>query len=150
MFAVKDLESIKNLASILVIPFFASAYMSDGAMTTLRDPFLDWLRSHDSALIAVVGWAIWIFIVVGLVTAILAALDFCIVWLHVQLGDTYVMVWFGFSFLTAGIFVLSFVIPDLPKSPLNPLWHLALLCYGFSLVHRASISTHNQPRPPHS
>lgn len=140
MFAIKDLESIKNLAAILVIPFFAAAYISDGAMDTIRDPILDWLRNHDSAAVSTFGWAIWFLIVVAIVAAVLAAFDFCVVWLHVQLGDTYVMAWLGFACLTAGIFVLSIAMPGLPKSPLNPLWHFALLCYGFSLIHRASKS----------
>lgn len=138
MFAIKDLESIKNLAAILVIPFFAAAYVSDGALETLHDPLLDWLRNHDSAAIKSFGWAVWFLIVVALVTVTFAVFDYCVVWLHVQLGDTYVMAWLGFACLTAGIFVLSFVMPGLPKSPLNPLWHLAILCYGFSLVDRAS------------
>lgn len=138
MFAIKDLESIKNLATILVIPFFAAAYVSDGALETLRDPLLDWLRNNDSNVIQTIGWGIWFLIVVALVTFAFATFDYCVVWLHVQLGDTYVMAWFGFSCLTAGVLVLSFVMPGLPKSPLNPLWHLALLCYGFSLIERAS------------
>jgi phosphoglycerol transferase MdoB-like AlkP superfamily enzyme len=138
MFAIKDLESVKNLGAILVIPSFSAAYISDGAMETIRDPILDWLRNHDSSAASTVGWAIWFLVVVAVVTAVLAVFDFGVVWLHVQLGDTYVMAWFGFACLTAGVFVLSFAMPGVPQSPLNPLWHLALLCYGFSLIHRAS------------
>jgi hypothetical protein len=138
MFAIKDLESIKNIAGILTIPFFSAAYVSDGAMDTIRDPVLDWLRNHHSTIISNCGWFIWFLVVVAVVTVVFAVVDYAIVWLHVRLGDTYVMPWLGFTCLTAGIFVLSFALPNIPKSPLNPLWHIALLCYGFSLIDRAS------------
>lgn len=138
MFAIKDLESIKNLGAILVIPLFAAAYISDGALEIVRDPMLDWLRNQDSAAIKTFGWAIGLLIIVALVTFAIAIFDSCVAWLHVKLDAIYFMAWFGFACLTAGIFVLSFVIPGLPQSPINPLWHLGLLCYGFSLVDRAS------------
>ena len=138
MFAIKDLESVKNLASILVIPFFAAAYASDQALETIHDPVLDWLRNCNSVPIQSLGWLGWFLLVVALVTFALAVTDYCVVWLHVKLGDTYVMAWLGFACLAAGILVLSYVVPGLPKSPINPLWHFALLCYGFSLVERAS------------
>ncbi len=138
MFAIKDLESIKNLASVLVIPFFTAAYISDEKLKAIQDPLLNWLRNSDSASISIFGWAVWFLIIVAVVTAALAIFDNGVVWLHVQLGDKYVMAWFGFACLTAGLFLLSFIVPELPKSPLNPFWHLALLCYGFSLVDRAS------------
>lgn len=83
MFAIKDLESVKNLAAILVIPFFSAAYVLDGAMETIRDPILDWLRNQNSSAVNNVGWAIWFLVVVAAITAVLTAFDFCVVWLHV-------------------------------------------------------------------
>lgn len=138
MFAIKDLESIKNLAAVLVIPFFSAAYVSDGALETIKDPVLDWLRASDSSIVSAAGWTVWFLIVIGIVTALLAAFDSCVVWLHVALGDNFVMAWFGFACLTAGLFILSLVMPGIPKSPFNPLWHLAFLCYGFGLIDRAA------------
>lgn len=137
MFAVKDLESTKNLAAVLVIPLFTAAYISDGALEAIRDPVLDWLRNHSSSVVRVCGWAFWLLVVGGIVTFVLCAIDKCIVWLHVRVGGVYVMAWFGFTCISAGLFILSLALPSLPKSPLNPLWHLALLCYGFTLVDRS-------------
>ena len=140
MFAIKDIESVKNLAGVLVIPFFTAAYISDGTMNKIRDPLFDWLRSQDSCIISAFGWAFWLLTVVAVVTMAIALFDTCVVWLHVKLGDTFVMLWFGFAFLAAGILVLSFAMPGLPKSPLNPLWHISLFCYGFTLIDRAGKS----------
>jgi len=138
MFAIKDLESIKNLAAILTIPLFAAAYVSDGALDTIRDPFFDWLRNNDVQSIKLVGWVLWFLTVVAIVTFVFAAVDFCIIWLHVWLDNSYFMAWVGFSCITAGLLILAIALPGLPQSPINPLWHLALLCYGFGLVDRAA------------
>ncbi|MDD5330266.1 MAG: hypothetical protein PHX38_09695 [Sulfuricella sp.] len=138
MFAIKDLENLKNLAAILVIPFLAAAYICDGALEIVRDPILDWLRNNDAAALTLLGWAAWFLIVIGLITLFVALIDFAIVWLHVNVGDAYVMAWFGFACITAGLFILSPALPNLPNSPLNPFWHLGLLCYGFSLVDRSA------------
>ena len=43
-------------------------------------------------------------------------------------------------FLTAGVFVLTLLFPGVDKSPLNPFWHIAFLCYGFSLFERGQKS----------
>lgn len=56
MFALKDIESLKNLASILTIPFFAAAYLIDGVLETILDPFLDWLRNFPQPLVQIGGW----------------------------------------------------------------------------------------------
>lgn len=138
MFAIKDVESIKNLAAILTIPLFAAAYVSDGALETIRDPVLDWLRNNDIQSIKLFGWVVWFLIVVAIVTFVFSAVDFGIIWLHVWLDNSYFMAWVGFSCITAGLLVLSIALPGLPQRPINPLWHLALLCYGFSLVDRAA------------
>ena len=34
MVAIKDLESLKNLAAIFVVPFFAAASIADGTFTS--------------------------------------------------------------------------------------------------------------------
>ena len=138
MFAIKDLESLNNLAHILVIPFFAAAYITDGAWQTLHDPLFDWLRNHDAIAIKTIGWAACLLIVVAFAAAAFLLVDAAIVWLHVRSGDHYVMAWAGFACLTAGLFVFAVVLPGIPQSPLNPFWHLALLCYGLSLVERAA------------
>lgn len=138
MFAIKDLESLKNLSTVMVIPCFAAAYVSDGAQEAIRDPVLNWMRESNYFGIQFIGWVMWLLIVVTLVGAVVALLDYCVVWLQVKTGEVYLMVFLGFACLTAGLLVLSLVMPGLPKSPLNPLWHFALLCYGFSLIERAS------------
>lgn len=138
MFAIKDLESIKNLASILVIPFFSAAYIADNALANFHDPILDWLKSSDAILFNIAGWSLWFILVVAIVSFVFFVVDYLIIWIHVEFGNTYVMALIGFTCLTAGVFVLSPMLQGLPISPLNPLWHLAFLCYGFSLIDRSA------------
>ena len=138
MFALKDIESLRNLASILTIPFFAAAYLIDGALETIHDPFLDWLRNFPHPLVQIGGWAFWLLIVVAVVAIIFLLIDQAIVWVHVQTGDKFVMPWVGFTSLTAGVFIFCYVFPKMPLSPLNPFWHLGFLAYGLSLVDRAA------------
>ena len=138
MFAIKDIESLKNLAAILTIPFFSAAYVIDGALDTIQDPVLDWLRSSSHQWLKVGGWVFWLLVVVAVVAMVFLLIDQAIVWLHVQTGDHFVMPWAGFASLTAGVFVFSYVFPHMPVSPLNPFWHLGFLAYGLSLVDRAS------------
>lgn len=139
MFAVKDIESLKNLASILTIPFFSAAYVIDGALDTIQDPMLDWLRNSSSLWLKLGGWVLWLLLVVAVVAIVFLLIDQAIVWLHVKVEEAgFIMPWFGFASLTAGVFVFSYVFPHMPASPLNPFWHLGFLAYGLSLVDRAS------------
>ena len=138
MFAIKDIESLKNLAAILTIPFFSAAYVIDGALNTIQDPILDWLRHSSHPWLKIGGWVLWLLVVVAVVAVVFLLIDQAIVWLHVQTGDQFVMPWVGFASLTAGVFVFSYVFPHMPESPLNPFWHLGFLAYGLSLVDRAS------------
>ena len=140
MFAVKDIESLKNLASILFIPFFSAAYVMDGALDTVQDPVLDWLRKSSLQWLKISGWAIWLLLVVAVVTLVFLLIDQVVVWLHVQTGDHLVMPWVGFASITVGAFVFCYVFPNMLASPLNPFWHLGFLAYGLSLVDRASRS----------
>lgn len=140
MFALKDIESLRNLASVLTIPFFSAAYVIDGARDTIKDPILDWLRNFPHSLVQIGGWAFWFMIVVMVVASVFLLIDETIVWLHVKTGDHLVMPWIGFTSLTAGIFVFCYVFPKMPASPLNPFWHLGFLAYGLSLVDRAAKS----------
>ena len=137
MLALNDLESIKKLATVLVIPFFAAAYIADGASQTVTDPVLDWFRNHDSSAIRGTGWFLWLFVVVMLVTMTVAAVDWVIQWLDLRLEGVFIAFAVAISCLTAGVFVLNVFIPEVPKSPLNPLWHIGMLCYGFNLLNRS-------------
>ena len=137
MFAIKDLESIKNLASIMVIPFLSAAWIADAGPYRIAGPLMVWLENFNYPALKLVGLAVAIFATVVLATILLAAFDYCVVWLHVELDLVYLMPAVGFSAITAGLFVLSFLTPELPKSSLNPFWHFGLLCYGFSLFSRA-------------
>jgi len=107
-------------------------------LETLHDPILDWLRGASHSWLKISGWAFWLLIVVAVVSIVFLLIDQAIVWLHVQTGDKFVMPWFGFASLTAGVFVFSYVFPGMPISPLNPFLHLGFLAYGLSLVDRAS------------
>lgn len=93
-----------------------------------------WVRFTRNSTIG--GWALWLFFVVAIVALVFLLIDQFIIWLHVITGDQVLMPWVGFTFLTAGIFVLGDVFPHLPQSPLNPLWHLGFVAYGLSLVKR--------------
>ena len=139
MFAIKDIESIKNLASILTIPFFSAGYAIDGAVETIQDPILEWLQNSSHHWLQIGGWGLWLLLVVAIVTIVFLLIDQGIVWLHFKIEAVgFIMPWFGFASLTAGVFVFSYVFPNMPASPLNPFWHLGFLAYGLSLVDRAS------------
>lgn len=136
MIAIKDFESLNKLASVLAIPFFSAAYLTDGVPVSIQNQFLEWLKSSSLPLLKIGGWALWLFFVVAIVALVFLLIDQFIIWLHVITGDQVLMPWVGFTFLTAGIFVLGDVFPHLPQSPLNPLWHLGFVAYGLSLVKR--------------
>ncbi|VWC20550.1 hypothetical protein BLA13014_05699 [Burkholderia aenigmatica] len=136
MFAIKDIESVKNLASILVIPFFAAAFIAGGGLNTFNDPVTGWLTASSYLPFKIIGYSLLLASVVALTTLTFAIVDYCVIWIHVTLNSAYPMAIFGFTSLTAGLFVLSFAVPGLPKSPLNPFWHFGFLCYGFSLLSR--------------
>lgn len=138
MFALKDIESLKNLSSVLTIPFFAAAYALDCALETLHDQFLGWLKNFSHPLIQFSGVAIWLLVVVALASGIVILIDKIVVWLDSNTGELFVMFWVGFTFMAAGIFVFCYVFPKMPASPLNPFWHLGFLAYGLSLVNRAA------------
>jgi hypothetical protein len=138
VFAIKDLESIKNLAAILVIPFFAAAYVSENASNTFRDSLFNSVNNIEVTAIKLLGYAGWLLFVVFIAMLLFAILDAGIVWIHIKTYKTFFMPIIGFTCLTVGIFVLSFAWSSLPKSPLNPFWHIALICYGFTLVDRSA------------
>lgn len=139
IFALKDIESLKNLASTLTIPFFAAACILDVGLQAALDTLKN--ISHPLVQIGVCGF--WLFIVVALVSMIFLLIDNAIVWLHVATGDRLVMLWVGFTSITAGIFICCYMLPKMPASPLNLFWHLGLLTYGLSLVSRAIKSVRN-------
>ena len=135
MFAIKDLDSIKTHAVVLIIPFLAAAYVSDSQTQTFTDPMQEWLRIHATAgLISVLGWASWLFVVVAVVSTALFLLHAVLVWLDLRFKEGFLLAWTGMTLIAAGVFLLTFVVPSVPKSPLNPFWHLAFLCYGFTLL----------------
>lgn len=138
MFALKDIESLKNLASVLTIPFFAAAYAMDCALETFHDQFLGWLKNFSHPLIHFGGLVIWLLAIVAIAAGILIVIDKIVVWLDSNTGELFVMFWVGFTFMTAGAFIFCYVFPKAPTSPLNPFWHLGFLAYGLSLVNRAA------------
>lgn len=138
MFAIKDIESLKNLAAILTIPLFSAAYLMEGPFEIFRDPAIDWLRNSPHPWLKISGWAIWLIFLVAVVAIIFLLIDQAIIWLHIQTGGRYIMPWLGFSCLTIGILGLSYAFPKMPTSPINPFWHLGFLAYGLSLMDQAS------------
>jgi len=138
MLAIKDLESLKNIAVVVVIPLFAAAYVADGGINQIKDPILSWLRNNPYISIKIVGWAISFLWVVGIIAIALALIDFVLVWIDVNTGMELFLPWAGFACLTAGLFVFSHFIAGLPESPLNPFWHLGLISYGFTLIDRSA------------
>lgn len=140
MFALKDIESLKNHASILTIPFFSTAYVIDCALKTIHDPFLGWLKSLDHPLLQFSGLPLWLLAVVAIVAVILILIDKLVVWLDSNTGEFFVMFWVGFTCMAAGFFVFCYFFPKMPTSPLNPFWHIGFLVYGLSLVNRAANS----------
>lgn len=138
MFAIKDLESIKKLSSLLVIPLIAAACLVDGAFADIHTAIAQGFSIAAIPLLSAVGEAVWVCLLVAMVGISLILFDKVIVWLDVRSGESFVMLWLGFAALTMGVLVLSAVISSLPRTPLNPIWHLAFLAYGFSLIDRSA------------
>lgn len=141
-FAVKDLASLRNLAHILVIPFFAAAYVSGGAAAVGADPVIRWLQSSSITWLRNSGWILWFLCAVGITAVTFFLVDEGLQWVtehvKVRLISHLLAPLISFACLTAGLFVLSYSVPTLPRSPFNPFWHLGLLCYGFSLIDRSA------------
>jgi len=93
MFAIKDLESLRNIAVIVVIPLFTAAYVADGGISRIKDLILSWLRNNPCISIQIVGWAISFLWVVGIIAISLALIDFILVWIHVNTGMEVFLPW---------------------------------------------------------
>lgn len=138
MFALKDIESLKNYASIITIPFFSAAYATDCALGTINDPALGWLKNFDYPLLRVCGLALWLLATVTVIAIVVIVIDEIVVWLDSNSGETFVMLLMAFTCITVGIFIFCYIFPKMPTSPLNPFWHIGFLAYGLSLVNRAA------------
>jgi hypothetical protein len=145
MVNLKDIESLHKLAFLLVVPFFTAASMIDHTFDSILDvvlfPLMWWVRNVTSYDPDLAEFALGCFILVGIIGAILIGLSVGL-WAtdrmvaQIPLVGEYltVLLWIGLTCITAGLFVAGFVIPGLPQSPLNPFWHLGLLCYGIVLI----------------
>jgi len=138
MIAVKDLESLKHIAARLFIPFFAAALLSDGGIGFLNDQTLQVGVNSPVFAIKIASWTIGFMMAVAVVAFATLIIDQSVIWIHVRTGDKIVMPWVGFASLTCGLFIFSNVFPNMPKSPLNPFWHLGFLAYGTTLIDRAA------------
>jgi hypothetical protein len=144
MVGLKDVESLHKLAGVLVVPFFAAASMIDHTFDSIRDvilfPLMWWVRHVTSYDPDLAEFFFGCFVLVGIIGAMLVVLSVGL-WATDGMvakiplvGDLLpVLWWIGLTCITAGLFVAGFVIPGLPQSPLNPFWHLGLLCYGIVL-----------------
>lgn len=137
MLSIKDFESIKNISAIICTPLIAAALITDGILIHDIAAELTWLTESSLSILRISGWAISLMITVATVIIAFFIFDSLIVWIHVKLGDIYVMPFIAMTLLTAGLFVLSILIPNIPKSPLNPFWHMAFIAHGFNLIDRA-------------
>jgi hypothetical protein len=80
------------------------------------------------------------FFAFAIYTVFVAVIDPIVVRLDCLLPETdamSIMLLLGFFCVILGLLGFSFIVPDLPKSPLNLFWHLGLLSYGFFLINRS-------------
>ncbi len=145
MVSIKDLESLKNLASLLAVPFFTAAMIVDHTFDALRDGIMAlplwWFRHVTQSEPRFAAFFLGCFVLVGLVgvimavgTSLLLDVDRAVARIPVVGKHLPLAGWVGLTCITAGLFVVEVVIPGLPPSPLNPFWHLGLLCYGVGLI----------------
>ena len=131
MMSLKDIESLKNLAGILSIPFFAIACVADGFLIQMVTEFP--LENKVIPLILRFTIAvIMVFLVQVLVTPY-------ILMLGPKPGTIDLMpfpVAFAFICIAVGLYGFGSLIPDLklPPSPLNVFWHLGILSYGLLIL----------------
>lgn len=137
MLSIKDFESIKNISTIICIPFIAAALITDGILINDIAAELIWLTESSFSAIKIIGWALSLITTVTIAALAFCIFDLLIVEIHVSLGNRYILPLIAMTLLTAGLFVLSILMPNIPKSPLNPFWHMAFIAYGFNLIDRA-------------
>jgi hypothetical protein len=113
----KDLESLKNLGSILTVPFFSVAFLvfADTPIPTQSN---------------ILSWFVWILIVVLVVHLVWALVEAIIAWVCQRSWGKIIAVWFGLSFLTTGLSAFPFFIQK-AELPLNICWYLGFLGAGF-------------------
>jgi hypothetical protein len=147
MVSLRDLVSLHDLAGPLTVPLFTAASIVDHLFDEERDflltPFLWFIhyRFPEPALAAMAELLVGCFIVVTIVglivffvTLTILALDHGIARLPVFSHFIVLPIWVGVTCITAGLFAIEAVIPALPPPPLNPFWHLELLCYGILII----------------
>jgi hypothetical protein len=145
MISLGDAASLKDLPILLTVPFFTAAAMVDHILDTPRDVILAlpmwWVRRVTQSDASLAEFFLGCFVLVGLVGAIVIVaiymvvdLDQAVERIPVVGKHLAVLIWVAWTCITAGLFVVEVVIPGLPKSPLNPVWHLGLLSYGVGLI----------------
>ena len=145
MISLDDAASLKDLLILLTVPFFTAAAMVDHILDTPHDVILAlpmwWVRRGTQSDASLAEFFLGCFVLVGLVgtivivaTYMVADLDRAVEHIPVVGKHLAVLIWVAWTCITAGLFVVEVVIPGLPKSPLNPVWHLGLLSYGVGLI----------------
>jgi DNA-binding Lrp family transcriptional regulator len=140
MVSLRDLTSLHQVAGLLAVPFFAAASIVDHLFDAWRDVILApllWFVRHRSPDHAIAEWLLGCFVVVTIVGVVVFLVSWLILDLDVVVARIPIVgkviplpIWVGLTCITAGLFIVEVVIPALPPSPLNPFWHLGLLCYG--------------------
>jgi hypothetical protein len=115
----KDLERLKNLGSILTVPFFSAAFL-----VFADTPF----PTQSNILI----WFVWILIVALGVHLVWAVVEAIIAWVCQHSWGKFIAVWFGLSLLTAGLSAFPFFIQK-AELPVNICWYLGFLGAGFRI-----------------
>jgi hypothetical protein len=134
MFSLRDLTGFLSVAGMLTAPCLATASLVSLApwVGVADDPLGD--------LPDMPGLWVWCAVLVVLVCLTIIAVSSLLFWLDEHLvgiplaGDYLLVLWVGLSCITVGLLVLGTVIPGLPASPLNPLWHVGLLGYGVLIL----------------
>jgi hypothetical protein len=106
MFAVKDLETLKNLGGLLTIPLFSAACLLDIRKMEFSDSDLLWIRDRPQEW-GVFGWIFLIVIIVVVVFCLLEVIHWLVLVPITRIGVFNVILpLLGLSCLTMGVFVL--------------------------------------------
>lgn len=142
MLGLKDIETLKSLSAILCIPLFAAAYIASSSQSFSlenQDALIKFFLDNSSHNLQLVGKTLYVVISVIITTVAFFIFDYLAIWIEVRTNGLRFFFWLGIIFLTAGLFIFSYIAPNqFPKSPLNPFWHMAFLAYGFTLLERSA------------
>lgn len=142
MFSLKELEALKKLSTVLCIPLFSTALIRNGLETKLlrsRDHVLQFLQASHSVVAHILERGLLLIFSTVIAAVAFFIFDWIAIWLDVRLEGLYVSFWLALVFFTEGLLLLApTLLAHTAIGVPHPVWGLACLAYGFTLLERHS------------